>query len=79
MVVLANSIKNEFEVQCRLMESSDQYAGERIDGLKFDLQSLMADYQNAVQSMELEIVILKKVMAQCPFTMLDVAPKVCVP
>ena len=46
----ANSIKNELEVQHWLMESSDQYPGEMIDGLKSNLQSLMANYQNAVQS-----------------------------
>ena len=70
VVAFADSIKNEFEVQRRLMESSDQYVGERIDGLKSDLQSLMADYHNAVQSMGVEISILKKAVAQqgvgCP-------------
>ena len=53
-----------------------QYAGERINGLKFDLQSLMADYQNAVQSMGAEITILKKVVAQCPSTVSNAPPKV---
>ena len=60
------------------MESSDQYVGERINGLKFDLQSLMVDYQNAVQSMGAKITILKKVVAQCPSTVSDAPPKVSV-
>ena len=79
VATFVDSIKNEFEVQCRLVESSDQYVGERIDGLKSDLQSLMDDYQNAVQSMGVEIAILKKAMAQCPSTVSDAPPTVCVP
>ena len=41
-------VGNEFEVQRNLMEASDKYAGERIDALKTDLQTLMAEYQDAV-------------------------------
>ena len=48
VVAFADSIKNEFEVHCNRMEASDKYAGERIDGLKYDLQALMAEYQDAV-------------------------------
>ena len=44
VVVFADSIKNDFEVQCKLMEASDQYAREKIDGLEYDLQALMAEY-----------------------------------
>ena len=47
----ADSMKNELEVQRNLAEASDKYAGERIDALKMDLQVLMAEYQDAVQSM----------------------------
>ena len=65
LAAFADLIQNEFEVRCRLMESSDQYARERIDGLKSNLQSLMVDYQNAVQSMGAETAILKRAMAQC--------------
>ena len=54
------------------MESRDQYAGERIDGLKSYLKALMDDYQDAIQSMGVEISILKKIVAQCPSTMLGV-------
>ena len=48
MAAFADLIKNEFEVQLNLMEASDKYVGERIDGLKYDLQALMAEYQDAV-------------------------------
>ena len=50
------------------MEASDKYAGEQIDALKTDLQALMAEYQDVVQSMGAEISILKKAVAQSPFT-----------
>ena len=68
MTTFADSMKNEFEVQRNLMEASDKYARERIDALKTDLQGLMAEYQDAVQSMGAEISILKKAVAQSPST-----------
>ena len=37
VTAFADSMKNEFEVQRNLMESSDKYARERIDALKTDL------------------------------------------
>ena len=79
VVAFSDSIKNEFEVQCKLMKASDQYAGEKIDGLKSDLQSLMVDYQNAVRSMRAKIAILKKAVAKCPSTVSGALPKVSVP
>ena len=79
VTAFADSMKNEFEVQRNLMESSDKYAGERIDALKIDLQSLMAEYQDAMQSMGAEISILKKVVAQSPSTMSGPPQKVPVP
>ena len=54
------------------MESRDQYVGERIDSLKSYLKELMDDYQDTVQSIGVEILILKKVVAQCLSTMLGV-------
>ena len=51
MTAFADSMKNEFEVQRNLMEACDKYARERIDALKTNLQALMAEYQDAVQSM----------------------------
>ena len=63
VTAFADSMKNEFEVQRNLMEASDKYAGEQIDALKTDLQALMTEYQDAVQSMGAEISILKKVVA----------------
>ena len=66
VTAFADSMKNEFEVQRNLMEASDKYAGERIDALKTDLQALMAEYQDAVQSMGVEISILKKAVDQSP-------------
>ena len=53
--------------------------GERINGLKFNLQSLMVDYQNAIRSMGAEIAILKKEMVECPSIVLGAPPKVRVP
>ena len=50
VTAFANSMKNEFEVQRNLMEASDKYAGERIDAFKTDLQALMAECQDVVQS-----------------------------
>ena len=44
VAAFADLIKNEFEVQRNLMEASDKYAGERIDGLKSDLLPLMVEY-----------------------------------
>ena len=79
MAAFADLIQNEFEVRRRLMESSTQYARERIDGLKSDLQSLMVDYQKAIQSMGAETAILKRVMAQCLSIVLDALPKERVP
>ena len=76
MTAFADSMKNEFEVQCNLMEASDKYAGEQIDALKTDLQALMAEYQDAVQSMGAEISILKKAVAQSPSTVLGPPQKV---
>ena len=76
VAAFADSIKNEFEVQRNLMEASNKYAGERIDGIKSDLQALMAEYQDAVKSMGAEISILKKVVAQCPPIVSGAAPKV---
>ena len=63
MAAFADSIKNEFEVQCNLMEASDKYAREMINGLKSDLHALMAKYQDAIQSMGAKISILKMVVA----------------
>ena len=48
VVAFVDSIKNEFEVHRNLMEASNKYAGERINGLKYDLQALMAEYQDVV-------------------------------
>ena len=79
MTAIADSMKNEFEVQRNLMEASDKYAGERIDALKTDLQALMAEYQDAVQFMGAKISILKKVMAQSPSTVSGTPQKVRVP
>ena len=79
VTAFADSMKNEFEVQRNLMEASDKYAGERIDTLKTDLQALMAEYQDAVQSMGAEISILKKAVAQSPSTVSGPPQKVRVP
>ena len=79
VTAFADSMKNEFEVQRNLMEASDKYAGERIDALKSDLHALMAEYQDAVQSMGAEISILKKAVAQSPSTMSGPPQKVRVP
>ena len=79
VTAFADSMKNEFEVQRNLMEASDKYARERIDALKNDLQALMAEYQDAVQSMGAEISIQKKVMAQSPSTVSGPPQKVRVP
>lgn len=79
VTAFADSIKNEFEVQRKLMESSDQFAGEQIDGLKADLQALMADYKEAVQNMGAEITILKKAVVQGPSIVSGAPPKVRVP
>ena len=69
VTAFADSMKNKFGVQHNLMEASDKYSGERINALKTDLHALMAEYQDAVQSMGAEISILKKVVAQSPPTM----------
>ena len=61
------------------MESSNRNAGERINGLKYDMQALMANLQNTIQSMGAEITILKKVVPKFPFTVSDAPSKVCVP
>ena len=79
VTAFADSMKNEFEVQRNLMEASDKYAGERIDALKSDLHALMAEYQDAVQSMGAEISILKKAVAQSPSTVSGHPQKVRVP
>ena len=44
VTAFVDSMKNEFEVQHNLMEASDKYAGEQIDALKTDLQTLMDEY-----------------------------------
>ena len=79
VTAFADSMKNEFEVQRNLMEASDKYDGEQIDALKTDLQALMAEYQDAVQSMGAEISILKKVVAPSPSTVSGPPQKVHVP
>ena len=79
VTALVDSMKNEFEVQRNLMEANDIYVGERIDALKTDLQALMAEYQDAMQSMGAEISILKKVVAQSPSTVSGPPHKVRVP
>ena len=72
-------MKNKFETQRNLMETNDKYAGEQIDTLKTDLQALMVEYQDAVQSMAVEISILKKAVAQSPSTVSGPPQKVRVP
>ena len=79
VTAFADSMKNEFEVQHNLMEANDKYAGERIDALKIDLQALMVEYQDAMQSMGAEISILKKVVTQSPSTVSGPPQKVRVP
>ena len=79
VIAFAESMKNKFEVQFNLMEAGDKYAGERIDALKTSLQALMAEYQDAVQSMGAEISILKKVVAQSPSTVSGPPQKVRIP
>ena len=66
MASWAEHTMGEIQVQRSLLETHDNFFEEKLVGFKAEMQSLMGDFKDTLQSYEDDVVVLKKTMLQGP-------------
>ena len=72
----AKNVVNKLQVQRNTVKSHDKYVEKKVEGLKKGVHAMLEDFKQTMQSLQANVVILKKNILQGSSSNAIVAPKV---